>query len=143
MSPLMPSASSSASAADAEAEAAILECVRNFYGEAQRDALLGPIFAAHVHDWETHYQTVANFWSKVLLGTDRYNGMPFPLHVKLPVESEHFDRWLTLFGEAAQRDLPPDLAAKAKSKAAMMAASFKAGIFPFLDAQGRPSRLPV
>ncbi len=141
MTPMMPSATPSAP--DTEAEAAILDCVRNFYGEAQRDPLLGPIFAAHVHDWELHYQTVANFWSKVLLGADRYSGLPFPLHVKLPVEPEHFDRWLMLFGEAAQRHLPPDLATKAKAKAALMAASFKAGIFPFLDAEGRPSRMPA
>lgn len=140
MTPLMPAANAQASA---EAEDAILNCVRNFYGEAQKDVLLGPIFAANVHDWPAHYQTVADFWSKMLLGTDRYSGLPFPLHMKLPVEPVHFDRWLTLFGEAAQRDLPPELAEKAKAKAAMMAASFKAGIFPFLDAQGRPSRVPA
>lgn len=129
--------------APTDPEAAIMDCVRNFYSEAQQDAVLGPIFAAQVHDWEVHYRTVANFWSKVLLGTDRYSGHPFPLHVNLPVAPEHFDRWLSLFAKAAQTYLSPDLADKAKAKAAMMAESFKAGIFPFTDAQGRPSRQPA
>ncbi len=124
-------------------EQAIMSCVRSFYGKARQDPLLGPIFAASVHDWETHYRTVADFWSRALLGTDRYKGHPFPFHTKLPIEPQHFERWLALFGEATESRLPPDLAAAAMAKARHMAESFKAGIFPFTDAQGRPSRLPV
>ncbi|MGB8279036.1 MAG: group III truncated hemoglobin [Methylovirgula sp.] len=127
----------------ADLEDAIMACVRRFYGEAQQDPLLGPVFAASVHDWEIHYRTIADFWSRALLGTERYKGHPFPLHTNLPVEPEHFERWLALFAEAAETCLPPDLAEKAMAKANHMAESFKAGIFPFTDAQGRPSRLPV
>jgi hemoglobin len=124
-------------------EAAIMACVRSFYGEAQKDPVLGPVFAAKVHDWEVHYMTVANFWSHALLGTDRYGGHPYPVHQKLPIEPEHFDRWLELFAVATKEHLPPDLAAKALKKATHMAESFKIGIFPFKDAQGRPSRNPA
>lgn len=124
-------------------EEAIMACVRSFYAEAQQDAVLGPIFAATVHDWEVHYKTIANFWSRALLGTERYKGHPFPLHTNLPVEPEHFERWLALFTEATETHLPPELAEKALAKARHMAESFKAGIFPFTDAQGKPSRLPV
>jgi len=120
-----------------------MSCVRAFYGEAQKDLVLGPIFAAVVHDWDVHYRIVANFWSRALLGTDRYSGHPFPLHINLPIEPEHFDRWLTLFAEATEAHLPPDLAEKAMAKARHMAESFKAGIFPFQDKQGRPSRVPA
>ncbi len=91
----------------ADPEASIMECVRGFYGEAQQDPILGPIFAAEVHDWEMHYKTIANFWSRALLGTDRYSGHPFSLHTKLPVEPEHFDRWLALFAVATKTYLPP------------------------------------
>lgn len=124
-------------------EAAIMACVRSFYGEAQQDPQLGPVFASVVHNWETHYQTVADFWSRALLGTNRYQGHPFPFHMKLPIEVHHFERWLALFAVAAEAHLPRDLAEKALAKARHMAESFKVGIFPFTDAQGRPSRLPA
>jgi hemoglobin len=127
----------------ADPEAAIMACVRGFYGEAQKDPILGPIFAAKVHDWEVHYQVVSNFWSHFLFGTDRYGGHPYPVHQSLPVEPEHFDRWLALFAVATKEHLPPDLAERALAKAHQMAQSFKAGIFPFTDAQGRPSRQPA
>ncbi len=124
-------------------EDAIMTCVRSFYGAAQQDQVLGPIFASTVHDWEVHYRIVADFWSRALLGTERYKGHPFPLHTKLPIEPEHFDRWLALFTLATETHLPPELAEKAMAKARHMAESFKAGIFPFADAQGQPSRLPA
>jgi hemoglobin len=127
----------------ADPEVAIMACVRGFYGEAQKDPVLGPIFAAKVHDWEVHYQTVANFWSHVLLGTDRYGGHPYPVHQHLPIELEHFDRWLALFAAATKEHLPPEHAAKALKRAHHMAESFKVGMFPFKDAEGRPSRHPA
>lgn len=97
-------------------EAAIIASVRNFYGQAQKDPILGPIFAAKVRDWEVHYQVVSNFWSHFLLGTDRYGGHPFPMHATLPVEPGHFDRWLALFTVATKDHLPPDLAARALAR---------------------------
>jgi hemoglobin len=123
-------------------EEAIAACVREFYAKARKDDLLGPIFNAHVVDWDTHLRVITNFWSKTLLGTDRYNGSPFVVHAKLPVELEHFDRWLGLFAQTAKAVLPPDLAEKAVAKANHMAASFKAGIFPFTGPDGRPARHP-
>jgi hemoglobin len=125
-----------------ELEAAIATCVREFYTQAREDALLGPLFAATVEDWDVHYRIVADFWSRALLGTDRYQGKPFVVHAHLPVELEHFDRWLTLFEKTARVTLPPELAAKAIEKAHHVAASFKAGIFPFVGADGRPTRRP-
>ncbi len=123
-------------------EAAITACVRGFYDQAQKDPVLGPVFATKIHDWEAHCQVVSNFRSHVLLGTARYGGHPYPVHARLPVQPEHFDRWLALFAVATRTHLPPDLAATALAKAHHMARSFKAGIFPFIDAHGRPSRRP-
>lgn len=126
----------------AEQEAAIAACVRAFYAKARTDALLGPIFAAKVEDWEVHHRVVADFWSRALLGTDRYQGKPFVVHANLPVELEHFDRWLALFEETARATLPDDLAAKAIAKAHHVASSLRAGTFPFVGADGRPARRP-
>jgi hemoglobin len=122
-------------------EEAIGLCVRQFYGAALNDALLGPVMKASVMDWEHHFSTIQDFWSHALLGTERYSGFPYP-HVQLPVKPEHFDRWLELFGETAKATLTPDLAGKAIEKAGMMAACFKAGMFPFIGRDGKPSRQP-
>jgi len=123
-------------------EEAIATCVQEFYRKAREDSLLGPIFNAKVDDWDVHLRVVANFWSRALLGTDRYNGSPFVVHMNLPVELAHFSRWLALFEETARETLPPELAGKALAKANHMAESFKAGIFPFVGSDGKPARHP-
>jgi hemoglobin len=126
----------------AEVEEAIRSCVREFYGKARQDPLLGPIFNKTVADWDVHLHVIANFWSKALLQTDRYNGSPFVLHRNLPVELEHFERRLALFEETVKTTLPEEHVAKALTKARHMAESFKAGIFPFTGKNGRPARHP-
>ena len=123
-------------------EPAIEACVRQFYGAARQDPVLGPVFEASVHDWESHFKVITNFWSSALLGTGTYKGSPFSVHRNLPVELEHFELWLALFEKTAHATLPADLAARAVAKAQHMAISFKAGIFPFVDAEGKPSRHP-
>lgn len=127
---------------NAEVEESIKTLVREFYGKARQDPLLGPIFNSAVEDWDIHLRVVADFWSKALLKTERYTGSPFPFHMKMPVEPEHFERWLALFEETAKTTLPAEYAAKAIAKARHMAESFKAGIFIFVDKDGRPARHP-
>jgi hemoglobin len=125
-----------------EVETAISACVENFYAKARKDELLGPIFSAAVHDWDVHLRVVANFWSRALLKTERYKGSPFVAHMHLPLELEHFTRWLALFEESVAQFLPQAYAERALAKANHMAESFKAGIFPFVDKDGRPVRHP-
>jgi len=124
-------------------EEAIGLCVRRFYERAQEDPLLAPVFAAHISDWERHLEKIQDFWSHALLGTARYSGFPFPPHMQLPVEPEHFSQWMALFEKTAQETLTPALAEKAVEKARHMSSCFQAGIFPFTDKEGRPSRLPA
>lgn len=71
--------------------------VRAFYGRVRQDSFIGPIFEQHIKDWEPHLQNMFSFWSSVMLHTRRYNGRPMPKHVVLPIDADHFDRWLTLF----------------------------------------------
>ncbi len=123
-------------------EQAIGACVRLFYERARNDALLARVFAVSVADWEHHIAKIQDFWSRALLGTERYSGFPFPVHMQLPVEPEHFSRWLALFEETATEMLGPALAGKAIDKARHMSVCFQAGIFPFTDKDGRPSRIP-
>lgn len=112
-------------------EAAIEKCVRLFYAKAHADPLLEPVMTAAIADFERHVATVCDFWSRALLGTERYQGKAFPAHVGLPIRPEHFERWLGLFAEAAASELPAPQAMAAIDKAQHMAKSFMAGLFPF------------
>jgi hemoglobin len=123
-------------------EDAIGHCIHAFYEKGIRDPLLGSIFANSIPDLESHIQIVRNFWSKSLLGTERYEGQPFAAHVNLPIEPEHFNRWLELFVESARETLPETQAEQAIAKATHMAQCFQSGLFPFTGADGKPSRLP-
>jgi hemoglobin len=86
----------SAHAVCSEAEAARL--VHTFYAKVRADPALGPIFNAHVADWDAHLAKLVDFWSALLRGTTRFHGSPMHAHAALPgLTLELFDRWLTLF----------------------------------------------
>jgi hemoglobin len=123
-------------------ELAIGDCVERFYAKGAADPLLGPVFAGAIADFPAHLEIVKNFWSHALLGSDRYRGQPYPVHTRLPIEPEHFRRWLDLFVETAQETLPDPVAGQAAAKAAHMTDCFQAGIFPFTGVDGKPSRRP-
>ena len=111
-------------------EQAITNLVRDFYAKARKDAELGPIFNNAVHDWDVHLRVVANFWSKVLLQTDRYNGHPYVAHVKLPIELEHFGIWLKLFTETANDTLPQNMPKRPSPRPIIWPKASASGFFP-------------
>ena len=78
-------------------EAMIERLIRSFYARVRDDAILGPIFAAKIKDWEPHLQKMFAFWSSVALMSGRYRGEPMARHLPLPIDAQHFDRWLALF----------------------------------------------
>lgn len=121
----------------------IAELVRLFYARARADADLGPIFATTVHNWGEHLRTIEDFWSRILLGTDRYQGHAYAVHAFLPLRPEHFDRWLALFRETAREVLPDAAAERAIGRAEHMAESFQAGMFtlgqPVVPTRGKPA----
>ena len=88
-------------------EAMIERLVREFYVRVRDDAVLGPIFAAKIGDWEPHLQRMFAFWSSVALMSGRYHGQPIAKHLPLPIDARHFDRWLALFAETAREVCPP------------------------------------
>lgn len=128
---------------DADMEQAIANCVRRFYDKGANDPLLAPVFESSIHDMEGHLQIVTDFWSRALLGTNRYDGHPYPPHVALPIEPEHFTRWGELFAESCRETLPSDKAEEAIAKANHMSICFQAGMFPFKLPDGRMSRTPA
>lgn len=109
-------------------EALIERLIRAFYMRVRDDALLGPIFAAQISDWEPHLQRMFAFWSSVLLTTGRYRGQPMQVHMPLPIEARHFDRWLALFEATAHETCAPAAAGRFIQAARRIAESLEFGV---------------
>lgn len=78
----------------------ITRLVHRFYAKVRRDELIGPVFNAHVDDWDHHLARLVDFWSSILRSTGRYSGTPMQKHGALPeLNPEFFQRWLALFQE--------------------------------------------
>jgi hemoglobin len=97
---------------DADAEGITEETIRDvvveFYRRARRDGRLGPVFEAHVHDWDVHLARMRDFWSAALLRTGRYSGRPVERHRSVVgIAAGHFDRWIELFEETVRDLCPP------------------------------------
>ncbi len=58
----------------------------------------------------------------------RYHGTPMVKHAPLPVDADHFDRWLELFEATAVELCPPQAAAHFVERARRIAASLEMGI---------------
>ena len=115
-------------------EPMIERLVRLFYQRIQAEPVLGPIFATRVTDWEHHIAKLCTFWSSVALMTGRYHGQPMRMHMNLPVNGVHFDRWLELFEATAAEVCPPAAAEHFIERARRIADSLELGI---ATAQGR------
>jgi hemoglobin len=108
---------------DIEARADVEKMVFTFYEKVKADTLLAPQFA-HV-DWPHHLPIMYNFWSSVLLGDMSYNGSPLAKHIGLPINREHFSRWLALFTETVDTEFSGPVAEEAKNRANMIANLFQ------------------
>ncbi len=109
-------------------EPLIERLVRGFYAKVRADAVLAPIFDARIGDWEPHLERMCAFWSSVALMSGRYHGTPMVKHMPLPVDADHFDRWLALFEETAREVCPPPAATHFVELARRIAASLELGI---------------
>ncbi len=87
-------------------EAMIERLIRSFYARGRDDAILGPIFAAKIKAWEPHLQKMFAFWSSVALMSRWRRGEPMARHLPLPIDAQHFDRWLALFAQTAHDVCP-------------------------------------
>ena len=65
-------------------EAMIDRLIRAFYARVREDALLGPVFAERIEEWEPHLRKMFAFWSSVALMSGRYHGQPMARHLPLP-----------------------------------------------------------
>jgi hemoglobin len=100
--------------------------VGRFYEKVWADGLLGPVFETRIRDW--NLKRMRDFWSSVALMTGRYHGTPMAKLLPLPVDAEHFDRWLALFAETAWEICPTKAADHFIERALRIAESLEIGI---------------
>jgi len=86
--------------------------VEAFYARVRQDEELGPVSAAHVHDWPAHEEKITRFWANAILFERAYYGNPMQVHMKAGnVHAAHFPKWLALFASTLHDHLPPEPAA--------------------------------
>lgn len=104
----------------------IKKTVDHFYGKVRKDELIGPIFNEKIQNhWAEHLSKLYSFWQSILLGEQTYTGFPFPPHMQLPINKEHFDRWLSLFTETVDELFAGPTANEAKNRAYKIADIFQ------------------
>ena len=109
--------------------------VDTFYNKVQKDEFIGPIFNEKIANrWPEHLEKMYRFWQTILLEVHSYTGSPFPPHKHLPVDKEHFDRWMEIFTETVDVLFTGAIAEEAKLRAKNMAEMFNYKINYFRDA---------
>ncbi|MBS0613104.1 MAG: group III truncated hemoglobin [Proteobacteria bacterium] len=109
-------------------EQEITVLVHAFYARVRQDETLGPIFDAHIDDWDQHLAKLVDFWSSILLRTGRFKGTPMPRHAALPgLNAPLFQRWLDLFRRTAAEQPNQGMAEQACTAAERIAQSLWMG----------------
>lgn len=112
-------------------DTSLAHLIVDFYAAARLDPLLGPVFQSMVgdDDWAAHLRRVHDFWSSVTMGTGRYGGRPMQVHAGIPgLGPAHFQRWLALFAQTADRLFTPPAASFLRDKAERMGQALQQGI---------------
>lgn len=100
--------------------------VNTFYGYVQKDEIIGPIFNDKIGDnWPAHLEKMYGFWQTILLNEQAYSGSPFMAHAQLPIDKEHFDRWILLFEKTIKETFEGTVADEAFMRATNMAIMFQ------------------
>lgn len=104
-------------------EAALAALVRRFYARVREDALLGPVFADAVQDWDEHLQRLTDFWTSLMLGSGRYRGNPAAAHLRhaARIPPALFARWLALWRQSSEESLAPAQAQAVQQRAERIA----------------------
>lgn len=117
----------------------IKRLVDTFYEKVRQDKLIGPIFDERIQDrWPQHLEKMYRFWQTVLLEEHTYFGSPFAPHAHLPVEWNHFERWIDLFNENIDTQFSGHIAEEAKWRAKKMAEMFNYKIQFYKDNSAKP-----
>lgn len=105
--------------------------VREFYGRALVDPIIGWIFVDVAKlDLDAHIPQIASFWETILLGAHSYSGGAFAphaaLHAQVRLRAGHFERWLALWCATVDDLFVGECAELAKAHALRVAQAFQA-----------------
>ena len=113
--------------------------VDDFYGKVRQDDLLSPIFNSVIQDrWPVHLKKMYRFWQTVLLADHTYYGAPFTPHAQLPVQKDHFERWIELFHGTLDDHFTGEVAEEARWRSSKMAEMFLYKIEYYREIQAKP-----
>lgn len=113
--------------------------VNSFYSKVREDDFLADIFNNVIKDqWPVHLEKMYSFWQTVLLEEHTYHGSPFIPHASLPVNKEHFERWIALFYKTIDEHFTGEKADEAKWRAGKMAEMFQYKIDYYRNTQSKP-----
>ena len=102
----------------------ISDLVDTFYLEVRRDDRLGPIFEAHISDWDRHLTLMKGLRVTSTASELEYNGKPVPAHLSIhEIKSNDFHLWLKLFRRIAKRSFCAEAVPLVIQKAELIAKS--------------------
>jgi hemoglobin len=99
--------------------------VNSFYDRVKKDEVIGHIFSTIIgDDWSHHLPIMYQFWTTILLHVQGYKGNAIQKHIdldkKIPLQKEHFDRWLKLWEATVNELYEGAVANEAKNRASLM-----------------------
>ena len=105
--------------------------VRSFYAKIVKDETVGPFFIAKLGEdmssahWQSHLETIVNFWSSLAFGKPKYDGNLFLPHTRLGrLRRKTFEQWLALFAETLDEVYVEAIAEKFKERSRLIANNF-------------------
>ena len=119
----------------------IAHVVVRFYAKVRRDAVLGPVFAAHIgpDGWPSHEEKITRFWANAILRERGYDGNPMQVHkATSDVHPAHFAVWLGLFDTVLAEELDGDTARQWSVLAHRIGRGFQVG----LEMRAPPGAVP-
>jgi hemoglobin len=113
--------------------------VNNFYDKVRNNDMLAPVFNERIKDgWPQHLKKMYTFWQTVLLEEHTYFGSPFPPHANLPVQHDHFQKWLELFHATIEELFSGPKTKEAQWRADKMAEMFELKINYYKNQKIKP-----
>ncbi|MFK7979586.1 MAG: group III truncated hemoglobin [Saprospiraceae bacterium] len=99
-----------------------------FYKKVRIDPIIGAVFAARIpnDDWTPHLERMYSFWHTILFGVSDYRGNSFAKHEQLPIQIQHFERWIALLTETVDALFIGIKAEEVKLRAVKIGAVFQA-----------------
>ena len=99
--------------------------VNTFYDRVKVDEVIGHIFNSIIgNDWSVHLPIMYTFWNTVLFGAEGYKGQAIGKHIeidqKIPLQPQHFDRWIELWNDTVDALFEGPNATRIKEKALTM-----------------------